>query len=794
MNGLSDCLSLVFQHLSAYELAFLYLTGDPFMRHHLKTRVTRFELTFNPYRRVSWPSHFLGLFPKLLYVSIGNPSDVHGPFVPNMDLRVLPRGIRHLGLHVGNAMISFLSCSTPLSYESLNQRFPELESLHWNNTLSWTRSIDSIGIDETFITTLPVNLRALTMSLLPPMRNWIQNLPPHLEELRILACTGSQKHHWTLPSKLRRLELSYLDTGLRTTWPLELEHLRLEYRVQYRSMNELLPLPLPENLKSFHLLGLGLVIPSAFLAKLPQSLRSIKLYCQRIQDDSMPTDASLPPSLEVLHFCSIGESLYSQDVLFGLLPATMREFVVTTAYSASRMKSPKNTDLSVLRSNPLPVPGWYSFQPDSSLTTASLGRESRFPDCMVDMQTSINFFDFLPPTLTRLSLQSYVSSPTNRGHVIPSGLLPNVTDLTLHTEMAFDVLSVYAGALPLKSLSIGYYYHAFVSDSAYEKSCITKATRFDLRCFRSLSKLDVDLRWIDPKQRTAWLDRLPISLTDLSLVPYESRAEETSPGHVYTEAWMTFPRLPRSLTRFAGCLTDLHCHGVFGYLPPSLTELYMFGASVIGALATGSPNRPHLNTSAQVYIEPHELAFLPTSIKHLMLPQRSMDKFKGTQQAFEMELERFFASRPQLALFGFFYASMFVDTRHPAPHALVIPPNSNELYRQVPQHVPIFQHLRTHLDDQMSRCEDNNSIDEEKNGDGINSSTKKDAKVDFKADRAVRRPLDDFAAKELRYRWKASKIAQDKSLANGYSYLLAKLDKYGEEKQKVTKTGTCQPS
>lgn len=795
-----DCWEIVFRYLDAYDVAFLYFSGDLHLRRALTSRVQVLRLPFNPYRRVSWPRNFFPLFPRLNHFAIGDPSDPHGPMVPEVDLRVLPSTLKHLGLHIGNATLALIervpsrpgSDSIELTFLNIKALFPQLEELHWNNTLHTTRK-PTVFRNPPILSNLPP-LLSLTMSLLPmPYRTTLGTLPPTLQELRILTCGRNQvfeKSHWAFPPELRRLELFSLELPVFTrTWPSQLEYLRLEFRIPASQFSELVTLPLPETLRYFRIYAPELVLSEATLVAIPSNITTLKLHLREFDHATIKPSIAhfLPRNLQVLHLCSKLSPSSGHDQMFKELPSTLREFIVTTSQTAPKVKSPIPPTLAVLRSNPPNVVGWHTFPPEDSSPLALSSTTQKFPMSLLDMEDSVKNLESLPPTLTRLSLQSYPKSPVRRNFTGIAALLPNLTDLTLCTEYSFRILEQIT-SLPLSRLAITYYYHSFVGATEYEAECIKKATSFDLNCFVSLRTLEMDLRFIDPKERTSWLDRLPPRLTDLSLIPYESRAEVVSPGHVYTEAWVTFPRLPRSLTRFAGCLSDLHSYGVFGYLPNSLTELYIFGFSVQGALATGSPARPQYSPSSTVFIDPTQLFFLPTSLKHVMLPQSSMDRttLAHEVESFRATMQQFYASRPQLSLFGFFFPSHVVDSRYLSPHALVLPSSVHTLFYQVAPHIPVFHSLQAHLPPDVSVSR------------GMKSNlTQQDETVTFRrGDYAVRRPLDDRAAQELRYRWKASKIAKSKSLSSGYSYLHGKLAHLAAAAavEDQSKSSSCSPS
>lgn len=791
-----DCLEVVFRYLDAYDIAFLYFSGDALLRRALTTRVQAFRMPLNPYRRVVWPRNFLPLFPRLIHFSIGDLADPHGPLVPDVDLRVLPSTLRHLGLHIGNAILALIervpsrpgSESIELTFLKIKAIFPDLEELHWNNTLHPARR-PTVFRNPPILSNLPP-LRSLTMALLPmPYRNTLGSLPSTLQELRILTCGRNQvfeKNRWVFPPDLRRLELFSLELPVFTlSWPSQLEYLRLEFRMTAAQLSDLVTLPLPETLSYFRIYAPELILTEALLIAMPSSLTILKLYLLQLDHATVKPSIAhlLPPNLQVLHLCSKLSPSSPHDLMFKDLPQTLREFVVTTSQTAPKIKSPIPSNLAVLRSNPPHLFGWNTFAPDNyrPLEVPEIG--NRFPMSLLDVESSVKHLESLPPTLTRLSLQSYPKSPIKRNFNGLSSLLPNLTDLTLCTEYSFQILEQIT-SLPISRLAITFYYHSFVGAAEYEAECIKKATRFDLNRFPALRTLEMDLRFIDPKERTSWLDRLPPKLTDLSLIPYESVAEIISPGHVYTEAWVTFPRLPRTLTRFVGCLSDLHCHGVFGYLPDTLTELYIYGFSVQGALATGSPARPQYSNSSTVFIDPMQLFFLPKSLKHIMLPQNSMDRavLEHETPTISSTILQFYASRPQIALFGFFSPSHVVDTRYASPHAYVLPATIYTLYHQAAAHLPMFNALLANLSQPPNGSQKGDSSNE--------------AAAFRRGDYGERLTLDDRAAQELRYRWKASKIAQSKSLSSGYSYLHGKLAHLtaAAVTDGKSKSSTCSPS
>lgn len=759
----SDCLDLVFQYSDAYSLAFLYLSGDKSLQSLLLRRVTHFRLAYNPYRRVFWPSNFLRLLTHLEWVEIGDPRDHHGPMVPNVDLNVLPSTLRHLALYIGNGLVPLferdaaesIPYCVALKFMNIKEKFPLLEELHWSNLLCSHQGIEITNLSNSF-----PSLRSLSMSCISEFSDISTLLPSTISELRLYSVghTLHGKEKPSFPPGLKTLVLERLGAPLNPkSWPPHLEYLHIEWEMGLHQRN-IIALPLPDTLLGFHLSCDSFVLTEEFLRELPPKLLSLKFYIQSVDNDAIHPDIAhyLPSSLLVFHLCTryapstlghgyhtIGQPPYPQ----------FKEFVLTWGSRAGKWPVDEflPPQLSVFRANPLPQIGWKvisteSFDPQRLLFNASS------PIGLVDLEDSIDHFKHFPPTLTRLSLQSFTFNQHFDYKDIASRL-PNVTDLTLRTDLAFRLLKACVNRLPISTLVIEFNHNLFVQSPENEDKCREEATNFDLRLFGGLKTLHIDLRLIQKQQRTAWLDRLPTSLTDLSLVPYEDIAVSNSPGHVYVESWVCFPRLPRSLTRFTGCISDLDCHGIFAHLPDTLIDLYLIGYCLVGTLATGVNVRPACKGCV---IQLKELAFLPLSLRKVKLP----DDFNDRRHD-QAELGLFFASRPQLALFGSFSPAMPSYSKRPIPHALRPPVD-------VSRHNLLYHthDLRLWLPPQA--CDENNA-----------SSASKSSKNSFSVlkpqDCAVRPPRTELSDAEIAARWKASKIANSRSLRAGQEYLQQKL-------------------
>lgn len=798
LGALSDCLEIVSSRLSTYEVAFLYFTGDLVLQRVLSRCVRSFNLRFDPYRRVAWPGHFIPLFPNLIHFSIGDPQDSHGPMVPGVDLRQLPKALRHLGLHIGNAMIGLLNRelddprhafqgSLDVSLLDLNSMFPELTTLHWNNSMRLDEDV-SPTLSRPLFSTLPTTLRTLTASLLP--FNYGQNLgllPSTLTNLTIFDCrrltVGSNPDQPTssclsFPPHLRRLELFQVNKVVfPDQWPSELEHLHIDFVQEWKShtgISDHLRLPLPPSLRSLHLSALKLTIQCTEFETLPVGLVSLKLYGNRFSDSVGLGFSTLPPALEVLHLCTERKDNF-QWLLVEKLPSTVREFVMSSPSGAPHVRrGPKH--LAVHRTMPDPPQGWDTRQSEATVIDSSIkpienGLEH--PNSVVDMQTGLAQFATLPTSVTRLSLREYIVKVGMRVPIM-KGRIPNVTDLSINLiHHTFPMLSTYAH-LALTKLTVICPLNTMMSEKDSPE-----VAQFDLRCFASLKTLDFDLRWIAPTSRTAWFERLPPSLTDLSLVPYFLRGT----GHLLmymppnfhrlmVESWIAFPRLPRSLTRLFGCFTDLHVEGVFGYLPDRLTEFYSMGTSIIGALGTNLS----VSDTFKVLIPVSQLFYLPLSITRLMLPQGCLETWEKTREGQKAKLMLFFASRPQLSHFGFSYRCSYEYFMDDNPNDIHSMPRLDKALDDV--NLTPFNHILIRLESSRSKQSP------------ISGSLSPELTAALRGgDCAVRTPIGPHAQEQLQRYIAASEVAMKDPGREGYDWIKRQQDPGSPEEDEPGSAG-----
>lgn len=653
----------VFELLTAYELASLYFSGAKDFQELMRKHVTRFTLFYNAHRRIAWPKNFLPLFPALQHVVIGGHDEHSYPRVPDIDVRLLPTGLITLELHIANGLLSVLD---PSKMEELAQKrihllpfktlYPNLQKLEWKSLLNDTDA----ALKMLSFKSLPhqASLRSLKVSLTAFSVLDFDKFPTTLEELSIDTSNwvvNTSENPTQLPPHLTRLELYHVSTYLKLdAWPQNLTHLHLDFDSEswvlpYSIDRVLRESPkLPSGLKSFYLNAPMYHLSVNLCEMIPEGIRDLRLYGYSTNGEGEPEKsfAKKIPTLQnlvTLHFCLSQPGFKSDTPFVRELPPSLIDFVVTTGPNARQpwevAEMPKS--LRTLSSMPSTTFGLQHRQkPRGHIDLSCYPREAlhSFPNSLLELQDSIVGYQSFPKTLTRLSLQTYSNDgiPT-KFDLRAVRLPPNITDLTLGLDNAFDILKLCEG-LPLVSLNVD-----FGTDKLYEHE-IPKgfdrdaATSFEFSAFPRLKTLHFNPRFLVPPLRGPWLQRLPASLTELSLVPARMQWQNDIPPPYYLESWIIFRNLPRSLQKFTACVSDLHFQEVFSMLPDGLTELYLCGKLEAGAFGIVELAQSMQNLS---FYEPIELDYLPLSLTKLMMPERSLEA---------KTYHSFFASRPQLSL------------------------------------------------------------------------------------------------------------------------------------------------
>lgn len=798
--SIGDCLSIVFEHVSAYDLAFLYFSGDSKLRRRISKLATHFHLSYSPYRRIAWPRNFLPLLPALKYFSIGGSSDGWYPFVPDIDIRMLPTDLISLHLRISNGLFSLVEgdLTKPVDVWSLHIRdlrksFPHLQHLSWENQANDFEQPQPLAREPALTHLATPNLRSLHISVLCFPFSISKDLPDTLENLSISAMSWKPSANerdttdskFRLPKGLNRLTLKNLGLALdMLAWPSSLKHLFLDFNSSWMyhdcmASTLLGERALPSSLESLVMYAPYHSINSAFVGKLPQSLTELRLYLRKVAFETFgPTNtfvARLPMTeLRILHLCmaltSMDDSL-ADSLFFDEMPPNLVEFIVTAGKFPHKHEEMQNMPLRLAsrRSSPAiitsPYPPSGTFQSHLKTLGYSLS-QLEYPNSLMDLEESIFNFQSFPQTLTRLSILSHAIAPFRRDVDYSSiaTYIPNVVDLSLCLDPAFEILR-YCSGLPLVALALDVYPGRIRDERNSNGIDIDLAGTFDLRCFRKLERLCIHPRFIGAQYTRKWLKRLPPTLKDLSFVPYRSTWTDAS-ILLQMESWIVFPRLPRSLTRFTGVISDLHIHNIFALLPDSLTELYLLGpVSIYGQFGT-SPLQVQANDSAPIT----SLNSLPLSLHTVCLPSNSLRTIQS-----KLNL------RPQLSNIFLFSDHTRNDPMQPMPPGYSAPPTLSEVKGIDPRQIDfICSSVRLSLVHHQDLAPDSPKY--------------------VCMDTAERAPADELTAKQIKLMAKGVKMIRDGKSVEEVQEIIKKkcseevIAELSQVEGKKTKKSTCNPS
>ena len=699
LTRLVDILPQVLNLISAYDLAFLYFSGDSSLRSTIVKRAQVFNLRYDPYRRISWPGNFIRLLSDLQHFHIGGHEDHLEPFVANADIRALPSSLLTLELRIANGLLSmlepcsssaassssalsaipslsstppqlptdqtpvFINIEAPTSYESsqnvfslcnLPKLFPNLRELHWRHTMFDAETYFNITQWNSCLNFS--SLRSLTISPTQIISD-LTFLPTSVLELRLyLGFTTvwerSAIEDLKFPSQLLRLEFLELGTGLRRLfWPSGLEHLRIEFRAYSRVLIQ--PLnqvirecgPYPSSLKSLFIFAPLSSLSTNDLATLPSNLEELHLYLDKAHIPSIPTDW-LGPKLRILELAicnpSYQGSLNNSEFLSSI-PSSCCYLSLNLDKDPLNIfqAAPEPQNLISFRSSPSydPVvcPGMKYF-PIQILPPLSSSSPQSALFSLMDLEACFQNFASFPPTLTRLTLHQSTDAPHFDALDTKdlASYIPNVTDLTLCSDDAFQILE-NCTSLPLISLQLSH------SKGASQVAKPHDITLNQLDCFPRLERLAVSMRLIPRQSLEPWLTGLPSTLTDLFLAPISDLFLPCADEEV-VESWIVFPLLPRSLKIFGGFISDLNVYNIFALLPPLLTELYLPGLALMQ-----STNPPKFRSDDEpTFLNPDYLESLPLHLHTLVLPSSCFSPRPNRTMRPSID---FFASRPQLSLF-----------------------------------------------------------------------------------------------------------------------------------------------
>lgn len=783
----ADGLALVFEHLSAYDLASLVHSGSTKLRQRIVQHATRFTLCFDPQRRLAWPGKFIQSLTALRYVTISGFTPKTYPFVPDIDLSVLPPQLVSLELRISNGLLAVLtlpatgSSSKPsFPLRDFRSHFPKLQRLEWQSLLQ-DRG-DKYAVHN-FFEHLPWSLRSLSVTLLAFRLADFELFPTTIEELSISARVWTKPSQETLiqvPHQIRKLALIDIRTDLGSlAWPSSLDSLYLTYTawtsfIQTVSMS-LGPTRFPKSLKSFTLLAPKLLLDKAFMESLPSNAHVLRIYVHELvwREFAELEVGSMIPSdeLRILHLNftrtpSREAGLLISSFLFQNMPPKLVEFAVTGLPVPVEMLDNLPQNLVSLRLNPALKTGVH---PSINTLQESLAETGEilalYPKGLLDLESSILHLRHFPPTLTRLSISTPTASPLDPTlYQNIAEIIPNVKDLSILMDGAFDVARRCA-TLPLESLLLDAYPGRLSDDLRKE------ATEFDLRCFPRLKSLTIHPRFIEAHSRVEWLQRLPEGLLELCLTPPRVMwtMDDLPFGDAKFESWLTFQHLPRGLTRLAGIFSDMDITDVFRLLPDSLTELIIPGSFTVQGCFQASLKFPAAWAS-QVRVKTFDS--LPLALTTLVLPHGCMP---------DLPPPTFYASRPQLANFMIYSNNTGSDSPSAMPPGLRLPP-SLEMLSTILRHVegsrcdtlssafPLHQALAPPSDDQF-HC----------------------------ADRAVRPPLSLRTQKEIAVMQKGLAMQRKgDDVGRIWSVTRPKLDAIAanppSEEEKPKKASRCNPS
>lgn len=414
------CYRLVFQRLAATDIALLAGTGCKALRKRIFS-LDALHLRFEPTKKLLFPKDFLSSFTTLKSLIIGDPTSHDGPYMPGLDISVLPSSLTRLEVYTSNAMLSLYKLTSPLAITAqtsatplpLKNMFPEMQHLHFLNgyhsvihpfpgieLMSEVSQLPLVSLtyspmitDIVSLGTVPSTLTQLKVIC----RNWMQ-LPRAKEK----SSPPPLQVNW--PSSLQSLDIRDLNVDALylidcTTFPKGLQRLRLEVRDSESANNRKTQLnltKLPASLISFRLRHVGYILPDSTLSTLPPQLDELRLYIHSIRNETTNPSVYelLPRTLRTVHIFSSDDSP-SRGNFYENLPPGIVDFCCDRPFG---LYAPVVTGNATLTSLP-----------------ANLVRSRTTPpenDCRPD--------DLLPSSLRlystiSLDADTYSSSPLEKG-------------------------------------------------------------------------------------------------------------------------------------------------------------------------------------------------------------------------------------------------------------------------------------------------------------------------------------------------------------------------------------------
>jgi hypothetical protein len=414
----TDIISIIVEHLDAYDLASLWICGDKRLNFILCETVKRFELVYPVKSKGEWP-RLISHFPTLDTLIVSAPLELSLFEVSGVDLSLIPPTIRRLELRFANAFDSFVSVgksrkSPPETcFSPQIKRFGRLET--WIATKATEWDYKNLGGIEF----LPRTLQTLYLDTCFRLSaKQVSYLPPSLTELQASLCEGVLE-----PVAFPLSLLSYVD------------RVAIDYRLIVESV--------PSTLTNLEIPSASVPLKWASTCFVPPHLKSLKLSSL----PNMKFLSLLPASLTSLQ----ASSPFHQRVEVAMLPRSLK-FLSHLSLSGRLCDAPRHLkylDFSHGSSLEMPPPGVLQ-----SLETY----------IVQSVVAPISEFDFLPPCLTHLSAfgiqmsEKVIASISNLPNLeylsltshgactsLESLCLPRLTTLRLQTSHNFEDLDMAPG-------------------------------------------------------------------------------------------------------------------------------------------------------------------------------------------------------------------------------------------------------------------------------------------------------------------------------------------------------------
>lgn len=634
-----ELFELLSTFILGHDIIKLYLTGSKHLQLKLCRSTTSFIMRKKSYHPIFWPK-FVRLLPNLQYFRIGSGRTFNGPYVPDVDLSILPPTLRTLKLFIANGLLALLapsslgfkSIKSDYSFRNIASQFPNLSTIQWND--GYYIAMDSKPLLN-LISPLPLQYLDLGSTYLPFRDYYL--LPPTLTRLHVNCLyEGSEiPDDFVLPSGLLHLVMLFTSYKLFKFLPSGIKTLKFQRRFENETNSTPTFDQLPSALTHLQLQDLSLEFNINMAKLLPRGLSALSLHVKRVPNELL---AHLPSGLQSL---SLNESVFDNAILDA--QATEAQDVWTNWDHLP----PTLTNLEIF----LP-PG----RAPSRLPWAKLPRTLQSFRFILKTEEDYAESVDLPPLLTSVlcynptasQLKSLPFFASLKRIMIRNEIIEEDTDLEEHFDMEDrseeddmseedlkahelkpEVIESLAGYSSLKELLIT------GGADISRLNCLTsplKTLRIDIcdpnlfdftaSWARNLVEIGIDsttaFRVSDPPK---WISMLPPTLESLELASdcFNILPEGGESFLIDAAQWLPYlaPQLP-NLTYISATACNIQGSHL-GLLPKSLQELHLLGVSCS--------------------ITAEELFKLPPYIKRLSLPT-----FKADKEA----LKRFFGSRNNL--------------------------------------------------------------------------------------------------------------------------------------------------